>query len=102
MRNGELQGAGSKPVRQAIVVCLSGIDLPSHEEEHYIHNGDTLRHGVDIRKFAHDIGEDFGKWVRKAAFGRIKEGRDTGIGWPAKSLFGDTFGSFALASMEEA
>lgn len=55
----ELAGAGSYPVREAIVGFLRKGDLPAHNEEHDIEHGDLFRDGAQIGECAEDVGENF-------------------------------------------
>lgn len=101
VRDEELRGARGHPFGEAVVVFLGGRDLPAHDQEHDVQDGDLLGQGGEVREGPDDVGEDFAERVREVAALGVQERGYGGVGWADEVLRGDAFGGAALALGEE-
>lgn len=97
----ELGGPGPRPLGQAVVVFLRGGDLPAHDEEHDIEDGDALREGREVGEGGEDVGEDFGERVGVFAVGRVKEGEHAGVARADDFVGREAVGGALAALVEE-
>lgn len=97
----ELGGPRREPGGQPVVVLLRGGDLPAHEQEHDVEEGDFFGERGEIGKGGEDVGEYFGEGVRVDAAGGVKEGGDAGVEGPDKLGDRDAVGGKLLAFVEE-
>lgn len=60
VRGEELRWPRRDPFREAVVGFLRGRDLPPHDEEHDVQDGDLFGERGQVREGAEDVGEEFG------------------------------------------
>lgn len=91
-----LAGTGCDPARETIVVCLTRMDLPAHEEEHYVEDCYSFRESREVGKCGENVGENFGNGVRRYSAGRIQQAGYGGVCWANEFWGGKTFKSGGL------
>lgn len=74
-------------------VLVGRVDLPSHDEEHCVDDGDAFREGGEVREGGDYVGEELGERVGVAAGDRgVEEGGDRGVARAYELVHGEALG----------
>ena len=101
MQSEQLTRTGGNPFWQSFIIFARGGDLPAHDEEHDVEDGDLFGEGGEIGEFGEDVREDFAEGVGVDAGGGVEEGRDGGVGGADEVGGGGAFGGAGAAVGEE-
>ena len=101
MRGEQLTRSWGYPIRQPIITLFRRADLPPHDQEHDVEDGNLFGQVVQIWEFGEDVGEDFGEGVGVEAGGGVEEGGDRRVGGADEVCGRSAFGGAGAAVGEE-
>ena len=101
MRHEQLRRARGNPIRQPVIVFGRGLDLPTHDQEHDIDDGDLLGKTAYVGEGAQDVGKQLGQGVGTDVTIRTDNGGEVGIQWAHQRLDGIAGSSTLLAFGQE-